>query len=157
MKLIIVRGLPGSGKTTTAKKILSDYNRELELVTHVEADMFFTDNGKYEYKSHLAGYAHQFCESTAAYFLNQGFNVIVANTFITMRSVSPYYEMAEIMGAEFEIVNCHGDYENIHDVPFEVLERMTKFKQEFTTEDFLCYYKEYITELDEMVRQELGV
>ena len=148
MKLTIVRGLPGSGKTTTAKKIVADYNREREKVIHVEADMFFIRDYHYEYKSHLTGYAHQYCESTAAYFLNQGFNIVVANTFITKRSVFVYYELASIMGAEFEIVNCDGEFENIHEVPDEVLERMAEFKEVFTTEEFICYYNECMGQLE---------
>ena len=155
MKLTIVRGLPGSGKTYKAKQLIADYNRELEQAVHIEADMFHMGKGGYDYKSHLASYAHQYCESNSAYFLNQGFNVVVANTFITKRSVIAYYELSLTMGVEFEIINCDGDYESVHEVPVEVLARMSEFKEIFTTDDFLCYYKEYIDDIDDMFQQEV--
>ena len=54
--LLIVRGLPGSGKSTFAKSILDNSN-DCALVTksfnnmvythHYEADMFFENNGVY--------------------------------------------------------------------------------------------------------------
>ena len=43
--LILIRGLPGSGKSTLARAM-----REACAATaHWEADMYFTDNGKYTF------------------------------------------------------------------------------------------------------------
>ena len=43
--LYIVRGVPGSGKSTFAKSIGG---------IHIEADQFFMENGKYNFDEHLA-------------------------------------------------------------------------------------------------------
>lgn len=41
MKLTLIRGLPGSGKTTLAKQL---------GVLHVEADMYFMRDGRYQFE-----------------------------------------------------------------------------------------------------------
>jgi len=50
-ELLIVRGLPGSGKTVMAKKMTG--------YVHLEADMYFEVNGKYEYDRAKVGKAHE--------------------------------------------------------------------------------------------------
>ena len=50
-KLIILRGIPGSGKTTHARELMQYYINENATVTHFEADMFFTkSDGTYDWK-----------------------------------------------------------------------------------------------------------
>lgn len=39
-KLIILRGIPGSGKTTHAHELMQYYIKENKNVAHFEADMF---------------------------------------------------------------------------------------------------------------------
>ena len=46
-KLILVRGLPGSGKSTIASAI--DGSDESYAPIHLEADMFFMENGEYKF------------------------------------------------------------------------------------------------------------
>ncbi len=53
--LYIVRGLPGSGKSTFAKFVGDSF---------VEADMFFMKNGKYEFDMSKIRDAHSWCLST---------------------------------------------------------------------------------------------
>jgi predicted kinase len=140
MKLTIVRGLPGSGKTTKAYEIISKYNRAVEVVAHLEADLFHMIKSQYVYKPELASYAHMFCEGTTAYYLNKGHNVVVSNTFVTKSSIIPYYDLAELMGAEFEIITCDGQYESVHNIPKDVMARMVEFFEKFDTEEFLEFY-----------------
>ncbi len=46
--LILIRGLPGSGKTTFAKELASTFG-----VKHYEADMFFEVDGVYKFNRDL--------------------------------------------------------------------------------------------------------
>lgn len=141
MKLTIVRGIPGSGKSTLALKLLADYQRNMDDAVRLEADLFHTmGDGTYNYKPEFAGLAHQFCSSNTAFYLNKGVNVIVANTFILPEHIDQYYEMALRFGAEFEIINCEGEYENVHNVPAEVLERMKNAFEYMPTEDYISFY-----------------
>ena len=136
MKLTIIRGLPGSGKSTLALKMLADAQRNLEECVRLEADLFHTmSNGQYVYKQELARYAHEFCRGNTAFYLNKGSDVIVANTFTTIGEALPYFKIAKACGADFEIIVCTGNYENVHDVPEDVMDKMSERWENFTVED----------------------
>jgi sensor domain CHASE-containing protein len=55
----------------------------------------------------------------------------VSNTFTQKWEVQPYIDMAKNIGAELEIITAKGNYQNIHGVPDEVIERMkTKWQED---------------------------
>jgi len=58
MKLILVRGVSGSGKTTYAKKLINDD----PSLSHYEADMFFYTNGSYNFNPFKLKDAHAWCK-----------------------------------------------------------------------------------------------
>lgn len=119
-KLIIIRGLPGSGKSTKAKEIV----KEIDFAVHLEADMFHMIDGTYCFMTANIGDAHKWCQSQTAFWLNRGRTVIVSNTFTTIKEMEPYFELGKKYGAFIDVVEMKGDYGNIHDVPVEVLEKM---------------------------------
>lgn len=120
MKLTIVRGLPGSGKTTLAKQIAATTGAD-----HFEADQFFeNDDGSYEFLPSLAPAAHSTCRFATEMSLSRGRDVVVSNTFIHLEGVEEYRKMAASLNADFEVIVCRGDFQNIHGVPAEVIERM---------------------------------
>ena len=138
--IMIIRGLPGSGKTTFANKVKKDN----EVV--VEADQFHMIDDEYIYRPEMAGRAHEWCQSQVAYFLNQGKSVLVANTFITARTLVPYYEIAKEFNVDFKIKTMDTQYNNIHDVPEDVLNRMGiqwESWKNLTLESFIDYYNEF--------------
>ncbi len=72
--LTLVRGLPGTGKSTYAKT--------LDAIL-VEADQFFIDkNDNYQYDPALIKNAHAWCQLETKRLLRAGFDVVVANTFV---------------------------------------------------------------------------
>lgn len=116
--LILVRGLPGSGKSTFARTLVkAGYE-------HVETDMWHTDaEGNYRFDgSKLAEY-HRYCQETTAYMLAEGRNVVVSNTFVKRWELQPYLEMG---AASVTIVEMPTVYGNVHGVPAGVVERMAK-------------------------------
>jgi predicted kinase len=126
MKLTIVRGLPGSGKSTTAKYFSEGYDSD-----HYEADMFQTnEDGEYDFDPLAAQYSHGWCLSQCARSLKLKRNVIVSNTFVTMFRMWPYVKLAKHFGATVVIINCRQHYGDVHNVPEEVMERMTTDWQE---------------------------
>jgi predicted kinase len=118
MELILIRGFPGSGKSTLAHEF------EKENYWHLETDMFFTIKGVYHYDRELIKIAHQWCQSMTAWYLNQDRNVVVSNTFIRRWEMEPYEELALTFGADLEVIVARGNYENTHNVPGNVIERM---------------------------------
>jgi len=137
MKLTIVRGLPGSGKSTFVRS-----NERFYGAKAIEADDFHMINNEYVYRQERAGYAHEWCQAQVAYYLNQGFDVVVANTFITSHAAVPYYEIAQDFDAEFEIITMTEDYGTVHNAPEKVLDNMKEHFEKFTTEEFVAHYKE---------------
>jgi len=109
----------GSGKSHTARKL-----GFLERITHFEADMFFNDNGKYNFNINKLSEAHWWCQDQVAHALSCGASVCVSNTFTTIREMKPYFEMAKKYGLIPNVITCQSKFGNIHDVPEETLKKM---------------------------------
>jgi len=121
--LYIVRGIPGSGKSTFAKSIGG---------IHIEADQFFMENGKYNFDITKIKLAHKYCQNqTEAWMKTDGVQVnndkiVVSNTFTQEWEMEPYFKLAENYGYRtFSLIveNRHGGV-NEHDVPEDKLEIM---------------------------------
>lgn len=118
MKLSVIRGVPGSGKSTFAR------SRYRCLI--LENDMFHVSDGEYRWSADRMSAAVDWCAQTAEHALSRGMDVCVANTFVLKKYVEFYRRMAERYGADFEVVRCVGDlsWTNVHSVPYEVLASM---------------------------------
>lgn len=127
--LYLVRGLPGSGKSTFAKKLVhSDF-----LVC--EADKYFIEKetGEYKFDGSKIKDAHKYCQDLVETYMKDSLvndqwyrEIAVSNTFTMEWEMKPYFELAEKYGyTVFTIVveNRHGG-KNIHGVPDDKLEVM---------------------------------
>lgn len=98
-KLILVRGAPGSGKTTLAKKLATELgNSEI-----VAADDFFQVGEEYKFNFNLLKVAHEYCKGLTFYHLMRGENVVVHNVFAEKWTIAPFVETAFTMGLKWEI------------------------------------------------------
>lgn len=124
--LYLLRGLPGAGKSTLAKKLGDVY---------YEADMYFTnENGQYIFNGADIKKAHQWCQNQveSAMILNHttgvNENIVVSNTFTQEWEMGAYYKLAETYDYRvFSLIveNRHGG-ENLHNVPEDKIEAMRK-------------------------------
>jgi predicted kinase len=121
--LFIVRGLPGSGKSTFAKTLGG---------THFETDNFFMVDGEYKFDVTKLKAAHEWCQNSVntAMILNittdLNDTIVVSNTFTQEWEMKPYFDMAETYGYRvFTLIveNRHGGT-NEHGVPEDKLEIM---------------------------------
>jgi len=117
--LIIVRGIPGSGK--------SNFAELLGTKAICCADDYHVHNGEYLWKAKAMGRAHEWCQRKCAKFMKrQVERIVVTNTNTTERELKIYYDLARNFGYKvFSVIieNRH-DGINIHDVPVETLEKM---------------------------------
>lgn len=120
LKLILIRGISGSGKTTYAKKLMA----QDPSLSHYEADMYFYKGDNYNFDPTKLKDAHAWCKSKTEEDLRNGKSVIVSNTFTQKWEIEPYIKLGEQYGAEVIIKKATGNYQNIHGVPPEALERM---------------------------------
>jgi predicted kinase len=121
--LYIIRGIPGSGKSTFAKSLVvnKDY-------CHKEADMFFIDeNGNYNFNPADLKEAHQWCKEEIEFLMRIGHSsVVVSNTFTQEWEMEDYYKLAtEYDYSVFSVIveNRHNGT-NVHGVPQDKLEIM---------------------------------
>ena len=120
-KLILVRGIPGSGKSTIAKDMLKLGYAD----SHFETDMYFVNNGKYVFNAKKLQYAHEWClEITRHHLLSYGETVVVSNTFTQKWEAANYIAIAKENKIKIEIVTCNHEYGSVHNVPEETLKKM---------------------------------
>lgn len=116
-KIILIRGVPGSGKSTMARK-MAGYK-------HIESDMFlYDDNGAYLYSKERVEVAHKKCIELTRNAMEAGIDIVVSNTFTRMSEMQPYIEMAEEFGYTVDQIIADGNYQNIHNVPDDIVGAM---------------------------------
>jgi predicted kinase len=127
-ELILIRGCPGSGKSTFANILSGSW---------IEADSYFIDSeGNYKFDGTKLKDAHKWCQDSVENWMewytlrgckiNDSNRIIVSNTFTQEWEMKPYYELAEKYEYKvFSIIveNRHNGI-NEHGVPEDKLEIM---------------------------------
>lgn len=135
----IMRGLPGSGKTTKAKELAGEQGAV------VSADDFFMVDGEYKFDPSKIGQAHGACFRRAIEHLSfTGLPhpkvLVVDNTNISNIEIAPYVLLAQAHGWDHKIVTLHTTKvgivaecvkRNTHGVP---VERVTAMFEQLLTE-----------------------
>jgi tRNA uridine 5-carbamoylmethylation protein Kti12 len=154
-KMYIMRGLPGSGKSTwarTAARLCLEDKATNGVVICSTDDQFLNDKGEYVFEPHKLGWAHAENQRKVYAFLKAGVSlIIVDNTNTTRKEMEPYQAMAQAHGYEVEQVLIGKDQlfpgmdgsqysladyidlcarRNTHKVPRESIERMARRFQE---------------------------
>lgn len=129
MKVIILRGIPGSGKSTIADNIAN--------AVICSADNYFMDRqGNYNFDPKQLGEAHKACMRDFLRYLNYSpredetlDHIIVDNTNVELWEISPYVAICQALNVEYEITTIECDPKvaakrNIHGVPERTINRM---------------------------------
>lgn len=136
-QLYLIRGLPGSGKTTLAQHMLDAMQGG---GYHCEADQFFLQsNGHkevYNFDRRFLGAAHDECYGKSMRYLREGRNVIVANQFSTARELNRYIDGVKRCGLKVEVtvIRCSGNFKSPHGVPQKVIDKMAERFEDFPGE-----------------------
>lgn len=124
-RVVILRGIPGSGKSTYAAKEYPDYQV-------CSADHYFTHNGVYTFDAKLLPFSHRSCLDKFLGLLQSNCSgIVVDNTNVHAHEISPYLRLADVFLYDVEIVRLYCDpasafNRNVHGVPFKTVLDMTR-------------------------------
>ena len=116
--LYIIRGLPGSGKSTFAR------DRRFSGALVLENDMYHVREGKYKFEQENQSDAIDWCLETCRSAIEAGMDVVVSNTFTRRNYIKRYVDIASYYGHECKVYHMLDAFRNQHDVPVEVMEHM---------------------------------
>jgi len=119
--LVLVRGLPGSGKTTFVANMMVENSVEFS------ADDFMYADGQ-EFDPARLAECHKKCQNAVRTVLSENSNatVFVDNTFTQTWEMEPYFEIAgetDTLVHTIVVENRHGN-NSVHDVPDGTMSRM---------------------------------
>ena len=124
LTLHIVRGLPGTGKTTFVQ-------RTYPGMLQIENDqVWVTPDGKYEYieEGDPRGRVRDYVRAMVTTAMKQKVNIAVSRVGCSIGSVKELVELAEAHGYKYRIYLMDPDnlkhFKNVHDVPEEALKSM---------------------------------
>ncbi len=110
-RLVILRGLPGSGKTTLARALVDQHGFHL-----YEADQHFETPAGYRYDPARVADAHAATLRAALAALESGRSVVLANTHVRRWELAGPLGLAVLAGVTPHIVECLGQWKNVHGV-----------------------------------------
>jgi predicted ABC-type ATPase len=122
--LFIIRGLPGSGKSSLGEKIAPKRS--------FSADDWFETSARAKNKTYSEvfdpsdlAYAHQRCQERVQAAMTRNFSdVAVCNTFSEQWEVEPYIKICRENGWDTFVIECQNTFVSVHNVPKESVEAM---------------------------------
>jgi len=137
-KMIILRGIPGSGKTTYTQRVLEQAQEVI-----CSADHYFIREGVYQFSPADIGKAHEASQQKARKLCSSGAKtLIIDNTNTKKWEFEPYLKMAAEYGYTVEVVRfilpCKiAAKRNLHGVPEKNVERMMERFEDYPGESLL--------------------
>lgn len=127
-KLIVLRGIPGSGKTTFVEMV----RKTFPALVHASADFIHMVGNEYRFDAKKLSQGHGLSFRTAIHAMqDRASMVIVDNTNTQVWEMSPYILAGQAYGYNTRIVRLNIDTttahaRNIHGVPLKGIESMAE-------------------------------
>ena len=149
--LYIIRGLPGSGKSTLGDQLAGvnvEYHPKIggpRIHNYAADDWFIDDDGNYEYVSEEIIIAHEDCKARVmGAMMSVAANVIcVCNTFTQAWEAAPYFKLCERFNYTPVVIECQSQFGNIHGCPPDKVQEMRdRWDHDITPINFKQHTKE---------------
>lgn len=149
---IILRGLPGSGKSHLARSIVRNCNKGNDYGSHIfSTDDYFIKNGVYNYNFKKLTEAHMWNQTRVLRALSCNVNpIIVDNTNTCMWEMRSYAGFGVQYGYVLEVLEPYTSWcfnvkelahRNKHNVPKDRIRDMSdRYEKNITTDKLLCTY-----------------
>lgn len=126
--LVIIRGVPGVGKSTYAGENYPEH-------VLIEADQYFLrPDQTYDFNAKLLPNAHSWCLCQVKWWLAMGKNVVVANTFTRVWEMNKYIDLP-VQKKVVRLTNA--PFGNIHGVPDDKVQAMLERFENFPGEELI--------------------
>lgn len=123
--LYLFRGWPGSGKSTKAK----EYQAKGIFNKYFENDQFMTDvNGNYNWSKEALANAMILCKNAILLELENNRDVGYCAVIANKAQVVEWLTICKKLNVTLHVIDCNGDYQNVHNVP---IAKVAKMKKEF--------------------------
>jgi predicted kinase len=124
--LFLIRGLPGSGKTTLAAQLSEGGKYPIHSV-----DDYFTDKetGDYKFEFEKNHLAYKNCEEKTRQSMQERISkIFLDNTFTLEWEMEPYFKMASEFGYTVFVMTVENRHKgrNIHAIPDEHIKKMAE-------------------------------
>jgi predicted kinase len=147
-ELILMRGLPGSGKSTKAKVLAGDLGQVFST------DDFFSMSGEYVFNGDALGKAHAWNQRRSLDAMKLGIPIVVIDntntTLRELRSYLPHINLARQLGYTLRVEEPETSWRfdvdklvelNSHGVPKAAIERMLKrYLKDVQVEDIIFLF-----------------
>ncbi len=97
--------------------------------------MFCMRNGEYVFDIETHKRNHASCITLANMAMSRGCDVVVSNTFTTIKEMQPYLDAAKLWGHKVMVVKMLNDFGSKHNVPGDVIDAMADRWEDFSGEE----------------------
>jgi len=153
-RVFLVRGIPGSGKTTFAKELCRHLDAKL-----VELDMYRQPAEDLPYIfTRLESdnwNAARWVELEAARWLRQGIDVVYSSTLTKTKYIEQFLQNVGVDKPE-KVIVCAGEWEDVHDVPADVVRNMKKSLENNPIEGQIVLDRKALENSNETIKQILN-
>ena len=129
--LVLMKGLPGSGKSTLSRELAQANQSSVILSTD---EYFMDENNNYRFNALLLGAAHTWNQNRCREHMQAAYQlIIIDNTNVVSKEARPYVDMAKQYGYTIKVVEPNTWWakdvdecvkRNTHNVPRESISRM---------------------------------